>query len=814
MSFLGELHGIGDEVGEHLMHPSDVEGGDKRVVGVLLLELHGGFLYTLRQGETDILEGSGEIHLLRFDGDRTVGEARCLDDIVDKSLEHIARVTDDTHVFGPFRGVAEGFEHTGEADDGVQRGTQFVSHRSHEGTLHTDTVLCSFRLLCQLPTGVGYPGDIGGDALVTDDPALLVEDGVEGGMEHHALLPFRGLDDVEGIFLRRAGGGVVENVHHCLTVFRGEQSVEARETVFIFGRLWRAVEGDGLLFDVAAHEEPFTVDQQVVQLVVLQVDAFLSRGTFLLQQMHFSANPAGISDIEDNTDIVGNVTVGIEERLDVRLDIAVDAELLIYHVLTEEDIVARVAIHGTTEEGDVEHAHILPVVLGVVGATDAAEFLHGVVEADEVAVLVVERHGDKRDIRQDLVLMDEIAGGLVFFHFLRHVVDGIDDICRMTVAVEFGDGMPVEVEPFGLFLRTCVPPFVEFEIALTTFHQVTHLLFKLQLLVGVDAIRKLLERQTAFGQDLAITVCKAIADNVVLHDDEIAHMEGLSHHLVEFSERAGSILYMTTGQTTEEIEDGKQGQCTDDDIEPDETMSLLNALGMEPTVLDDGNLTALLQTGVLVIDLFYQLAVCTDDVDLGDGNAHIVEVDAFKVQFLDLPFQGFLAPDIVFVVAVEQTHQSHLRGLELHECGAGGVSVEEVTGGVVAGFEDGSLALQLLESYHASGVGMGGHADAVVVDDIVGDIVRLLAVAAGIGKDNVSILALEGLQGSAPLLHDELDGDVEFLHHSPHDIDVTTTGLAFVIQKLIRRLVPVAYYRNWSLVVVLIRQRLRNTGDK
>ena len=72
-----------------------------------------------------------------------------------------------------------------------------MSHRGHEGTLHTDTVLCTFRRLCQLPTGVGYPGDIGGDALMSCNLTVLVDNGIEGDIEDRARLSLGGLDEMD-----------------------------------------------------------------------------------------------------------------------------------------------------------------------------------------------------------------------------------------------------------------------------------------------------------------------------------------------------------------------------------------------------------------------------------------------------------------------------------------------------------------------------------------------------------------------------------------------------------------------------------------
>ena len=103
MSLGGELHGVGYEVGQHLLDTSDVEVGVEVVERTVFLELHVGVLYALSQGDTDILEGQSEVGLLRFDGEGTVTDTRSLDDIVDEALQHVGAVVDDTHILAALR---------------------------------------------------------------------------------------------------------------------------------------------------------------------------------------------------------------------------------------------------------------------------------------------------------------------------------------------------------------------------------------------------------------------------------------------------------------------------------------------------------------------------------------------------------------------------------------------------------------------------------------------------------------------------------------------------------------------------------------
>ena len=61
-----------------------------------------------------------------------------------------------------------------------------------------------------------------------------------------------------------------------------------------------------------------------------------------------------------------------------------------------------------------------------------------------------------------------------------------------------------------------------------------HLLAELLLLVGVDPVSKLLQRQTGIRKDLSIAVRETVTGNIVFHHNEVTHVKGLCHHIIEF----------------------------------------------------------------------------------------------------------------------------------------------------------------------------------------------------------------------------------------------------------------------------------------
>ena len=285
-------------------------------------------------------------------------------------------------------------------------------------------------------------------------------------------------------------------------------------------------------------------------------------------------------------------------------------------------------------------------------------------------------------------------------------------------------------------------------------------------------------------------------------------MQGLEHHAVQLRRFAGSTPHVSLRQPRKEIAEGRQQQQRDDDVIDHRRGVVVDPLGMEPAVLNSSNLAPLLQARVLVVDLLDQLTVVADDMDFGDGDAHVVEHDALKVKFLDFPLQRLLAPHVVFVITVKHAHQRHFGRLELHAAVAHRVAVHKVESGVVAWLEDGPIALQLAERHHADGIGTHGHADAIVVDDIFREDVGVATVAAGIGQDDVGIATLKGLQGDAPVFHHKPAGQLQLFHHGLHHIDIAARGLPLVVQELIGRLVPVADNDDGPLLGVRVGELL------
>ena len=97
-------------------------------------------------------------------------------------------------------------------------------------------------------------------------------------------------------------------------------------------------------------------------------------------------------------------------------------------------------------------------------------------------------------------------------------------------------------------------------MSLTTLDQPFHLLGELCLLVGVYSPGIFCQRDARLRQDMAVAVGHAVVLDVILHDFEVAHLQRLVHHVVQFGRLAGGALHVSFGQTDEQIDEDYQYQ--------------------------------------------------------------------------------------------------------------------------------------------------------------------------------------------------------------------------------------------------------------
>ena len=80
---------------------------------------------------------------------------------------------------------------------------------------------------------------------------------------------------------------------------------------------------------------------------------------------------------------------------------------------------------------------------------------------------------------------------------------------------------------------------------------------------------------------------------------------------------------------------------------------------MQPFVVDECHPSALFQLGIDIVDVCDEFRIASDDVDLADGYAHIVEDESrlVHIELSDFPFQRFFTPYVVFEVVCQYAHK-------------------------------------------------------------------------------------------------------------------------------------------------------------
>ena len=382
---------------------------------------------------------------------------------------------------------------------------------------------------------------------------------------------------------------------------------------------------------------------------------------------------------------------------------------------------------------------------------------------------------------------------LFLLHVVGDVVNGIDDIHRLPLAVQFHNSVAMEFQPLRSLLRARVPPLLQFKLAFPAAEQELHLLLELLALVGVDALGKHLQGQSGVGQQMSVAIGHQIPGDVVLHHQEVSHLQRLSHHQVDVGRGALDAAHMRFCQTNEQIDDEGEHQDAHGDVDGHGRGVVLSHLGMEPAVVQLLHLTILLHARVEVVNRLYEFLVPSDDVDVAHRDVHLVQTDELlNVEFLQLPLQRRFVPHEVLVFAFHDAPECLLGWLIVQLRMIGELLLEELSR-IPSVVEHRLLRVgQILQRHNALRVVPRCHAHAVVGNRVAGASKLGGFVLPHIVEDDVGLPLAEEVHRLALLHHLKLVGDAHLVEHSREDIDVEPRGLRLVVVEFVGRLVPVA----------------------
>ena len=171
MTLLGVFHGIGDEVGKHLLQASLVQDGRTAIVGTVFFKWQASLLDTLGKCLTDVIEDAWQVNGFRFDG-HGLSHAGGFQNVVDESQQHVAVVADDAQELLALLGSINHLQQSAEADNGVQGRADFVGHVGQESALQLAGVFGTCRLLAQPLLNLHQIADVAHDAEVFVDSAV------------------------------------------------------------------------------------------------------------------------------------------------------------------------------------------------------------------------------------------------------------------------------------------------------------------------------------------------------------------------------------------------------------------------------------------------------------------------------------------------------------------------------------------------------------------------------------------------------------------------------------------------------------------
>ena len=326
---------------------------------------------------------------------------------------------------------------------------------------------------------------------------------------------------------------------------------------------------------------------------------------------------------------------------------------------------------------------------------------------------------------------------------------------------------------------------------LSTVHLVETIAEILQFL-GCQPLLELVHRHALLREQLSVDVADMARHDVIYHHAVVAHVQRLPHHAVHLAALAHRRADAQRGQTVQQEDEDAQHDEPAQNIERDGGGIVVDALGVEPLVVNLLQLAGLLQPRVLVVDDVDERLVVADDAQLARRDVYAVHREAVEAQLLDLELQRHLAPYEISSLALPYPLQRALgRAVFLLE---GAVHIPHAQLGIVVLLEDERGFLrQVGQTEQWRSADLAHYAHIIVVDILLGHHIRRMIIVIRQRVDEVGLAMVEHLHGHIPLLHHKLVRNAQPVEYQVEHFDVITVGHALRVQEFERRKVPVAY---------------------
>ena len=224
---------------------------------------------------------------------------------------------------------------------------------------------------------------------------------------------------------------------------------------------------------------------------------------------------------------------------------------------------------------------------------------------------------------------------LFIFSLARDVLDGIDDVLRLS-ALPFCYALTVVFPPVRLFGGTVVVLYLYLEVVCLSIYQLHVHLVQVLTLARFHVGQELAGGHALFRHQLAILVLEHAGLQVPFYDIVVTHVQCLAHHIVCVSNVSDSVLDTAAGEENQQRHHRGHSHQTDDKQQRNWRGIVMDALRMEPFVVDALQLSCFLKTGILVINEVDDVLVVTHNVQLAGRNVNILKYQAVEAQFLNL----------------------------------------------------------------------------------------------------------------------------------------------------------------------------------
>ena len=233
----------------------------------------------------------------------------------------------------------------------------------------------------------------------------------------------------------------------------------------IFGVVQFARKTDGLLLVVGLKEIHVAALQQIVHALLTFGKSVGCRMEMVVVGLLAEVQLALGRDVEGRDGVVGQFAIVVEHGLQADLNVLVDVQLRIVHVLAGMEDFVAVGVEVVDNDVSVLQARF-PEIFSARFIVDFAQLYHLRIGIDEAPVLVVERHGDEQAVEHHDILINQLLFAVLFFLYGREVLHGGDNLRRAFARGDFGHGIAMHIEPEGMVGRAEVPAVHQVEGAL------------------------------------------------------------------------------------------------------------------------------------------------------------------------------------------------------------------------------------------------------------------------------------------------------------------------------------------------------------